>query len=81
MQLVSVDILGPFPKSVSGNGYILTVGVYFTRWMEVYPFPNQEASTVVEKFTSEFFFQFSPPQQLHSYQGCQFELHLVAEVG
>ena len=43
MQLVAVDILGPLPMSKSGNVYILTVEDYFTRWMEVYPLPNQEA--------------------------------------
>ena len=80
MQLVAVDILGPFPTSSSGNSYILTVGDYFTRWMEAYPLPNQEARTVAEKLTNEFFLRFSPPEQLHSDQGRQFESHLVAEV-
>ena len=80
MQLVAVDILGPFPTSSSGNSYILTVGDYFTRWMEAYPLPNQEGRTVAEKLTNEFFLRFSPPEQLHSDQGRQFESHLVAEV-
>ena len=80
MQLVAVDILGPFPTSGLGNSYILTAGDYFTRWMEAYPIPNQEARTVAEKLTKEFFFRFSPPEQLHSDQGRQFESQLVAEV-
>ena len=80
LQLVAVDILGPFPTTVSGNRYILTVGDYFTRWMEAYPIPNQEARTVAEKVTNEFFFRFSPPEQLHSDQGRQFESQLVAEI-
>lgn len=60
MQLVAVDILGPFPESEMGNSYILTVADYFTRWMEAYPIPNQEARTVAKKITEEF----SPPDQL-----------------
>lgn len=80
MQLVAVDILGPFPESDSGNSYILMVADYFTRWMEVYPIPNQEARTVAKKITDEFFFRFSPPDQLHSDQGRQFESELMAEV-
>ena len=28
--------------------YILVAGDYFTRWMEAYDIPNQEAVTVVE---------------------------------
>jgi len=53
---------------------------YFTRWVEVYPIPNQEASTAAKKLTEEMFFRFSPPEQLHSDQGGQFESDLIAEV-
>lgn len=60
--------------------YILVVGDYFTRWMEAYPIPNQEATTVAKKLTDEFFFRFSPPEQLHSDQGRQFESQLIAEI-
>ncbi len=66
MQLVAVDILGPVPESDAGNSYILTVADYFTRWMEAYPIPNQEAHTVAKKIMDEFIFHFSPPEQLHS---------------
>ena len=80
MQLVAADILGHFPESDAGNRYILVAGDYFTRWMEVCPIPNQEAVTVAKKLTNEFFFRFSPPEQLHTDQGRQFESELVAEV-
>ena len=55
LQLVTVDILGPLPESDNGNKYILVAEDYFTRWMEVYPNPNQEATTVAKKLTEEFF--------------------------
>ena len=42
--------------------------------------PNQEASTVAEKLVDEVFLRFSPPEQLHSDQGRQFESKLVMEV-
>ena len=31
MQMVAVDIVGPFPESRLGNSYILIIGDYFTR--------------------------------------------------
>jgi len=80
MQVVAVDILGPLPKSSNGNQYILVAGDYFTRWMEAYAIPNQEADTVAQKLTEEMFLRFSPPEQLHSDQGRQFESILVAEI-
>jgi len=48
-QIMAVDLVGPFPESDSGNCYIMVVGDYFSRWMEAFPIPNQEASTVADK--------------------------------
>ena len=53
MQILAVDILGPLPRSEAGNSYILVVGDYFTRWMEAYPIPNQEAATVAKVLIDE----------------------------
>ena len=53
LQLVAVDIVGPFPESESGNSYILVVADYFTRYTEAYPIPNQEATTMSNKLVDE----------------------------
>ena len=55
MQILAVDITGPFPESETGNRYILVVGDYFTRWMECFAIPNQEAGTVAKKLVDEVF--------------------------
>ena len=73
MQVVGVDIMGPLPESEAGNLYELVASDYFTKWVEVYAIPNQEAITVAKKLTDETFCRFSPPEQLHSDQGQQFE--------
>ena len=79
-QVMAVDIVGPLPESDRGNSYIMVVGDYFTRWMEAFPIPNQEAATVAEKLIDEVFLRFSISEQLHSDQGRQFESKLIAEV-
>ena len=80
MQVVAVDIMGPLPESETGNKYVLVASDYFTKWTEVYAIPNQEATTVAQKLTDEMFCRFSPPEQLHSDQGRQFESRVVHEV-
>ena len=80
MQIVAVDIVAPFPQGESGNLYILVASDYFTRWVEAFSIPNQEARTVAKILVNEMFFRFSPPEQLHSDQGRQFESELLAEV-
>lgn len=77
MQIVGVDLLGPFPQSHSGNRYLLD---YFTKWAEAYPVRNMEANTVANVLTNELFFKFSPPEQIHSDQGHQFESKLLKEI-
>ena len=80
LQLVAMDIVGPFPESPDGNTYVLVVADYFTRWTEAYPLPKQEASTVARKLVDEFFLRFSPPEQLHSDQGRNFESQIIAKI-
>jgi len=80
MQRVATDILGPLPETQAGNSYVLVVADYFTRWVEAFAIPNQEATTVARKLVDEVFCRFSPPEQLHSDQGRQFASLLLAEV-
>jgi len=80
MQVIAVDITGPLPESEAGNSYILVVGDYFTKWMEAYAIPDQEAKTVATKLVDEFYCRYSPPEQLHSDQGKQFESNLIKEI-
>eukprot|EP00731_Ephydatia_muelleri_P027663 Em0019g536a len=80
MQIVCVDIMGPLPETERGSKYVLVVADYYTKWVEVYGIPNQEATTVAVKLVDEMFCRFSPPEQLHSDQGCQFESQLIKEI-
>jgi len=54
VELVAMDMLGPLPEYSAGNSYILVMGDYFTKWMEVYPIPNQDTTTVANKLVDEF---------------------------
>ena len=68
MQVLAVDITGPFPESEAGNSYVLVVGDYFSKWVEAFAIPDQEAATVASKLIDEVYCRFSPPEQLHSDQ-------------
>ena len=80
MQIVATDIMGPFPPSKSGNKYILVASDYFTRWVEAFAIPNQEAVTVAKTLTDNVFCRFSMPDQLHSDMGPQFESDIIKEL-
>lgn len=66
LERVALDILGPLPESDRGNKYILVIGDYFSKWMEAFAIPNQEATTVARVFVDEFVASFAIPRQIHS---------------
>ena len=80
LEMVAVDIMGPFPKNVNGNCYILVAEDYFTKWIEAWAIPDQEAKTVAQKLLNDMFLRFSRPDRLHSDQGRQFEGKLIGEL-
>ena len=73
MDRVAVDVLGPLPRTSRGNRYVLVAIDYFTKWMEAYPLPDQEATTVAEALVQGMFSRFGTPSELHSDQGRKFE--------
>lgn len=79
-EKLAVDILGPLPKSDWGNRYILVVADYFTKWVECFATPNQEAGTVADVLVREVVSRFGAPYQLHSDQGRNFEARLFQEM-
>ena len=72
--------MGPLPETNRGSKYVLVAADCFTKWVEVYGIPNQEALTVAVKLVDEMFCRFSPPEQIHSDQGRQFESELIKEI-
>lgn len=79
-ERIAMDIAGPFPQSTSGNKYVLVVIDYFSKWPEVYPIPNQEATTVANAFVNNWVTRFGVPMELHSDQGRNFESTTFKEV-
>ena len=55
LEVVAMDLTGHFSESPEENLYILVVGDNFTKWMEAYTLPDQEATTVAKKLVDEFF--------------------------
>ena len=84
LERVAIDLLGPLPRSDSGNQcgnqWILVVGDYCTEWIEAYPLPDATARTVALKLINEFVCRFGVPQELHSDQGSNFESEVFGEM-
>eukprot|EP00057_Strongylocentrotus_purpuratus_P018268 XP_011672742.1 PREDICTED: protein NYNRIN-like [Strongylocentrotus purpuratus] len=80
LERVAMDILGPLPETDRGNRYVLVIGDYFSKWIESYALPNQEARTVARVVVEEFICRYGIPRELHTDQGRNFESNLMKEV-
>ena len=80
MERIAIDILGPLPKTISGNEYVMVACDYFTKWVECYALPDQQAYTVADALVTNFFSRFGVPYILHTDQGRDFESHLFHHI-
>ena len=77
-DMIAADICGTYKTSENGNKYILVITEYLTKWPECFAIPNQEASTIAEKF-EEYFSRHGVPKILLTDRGRNFET-LIAQV-
>ena len=70
----------PHPTSSKGNAYILTVIDHFTKWVEIFPMKNQEASTVAKLLFDRIICVHGFPLQILTDRGTNFESELFQEL-
>ena len=58
----------------------MVVGDYFTKWMEAYAIPNQEATTVAKQLVHNFCCRYGAPMETHTDQGRNFESGVLKEL-
>ena len=70
-QRIAMDIVGPLPRSQSGNQYVLVVCDYATRYPEVVALRNTDAESVAEELV-KLFTRVSIPREILTNQGTNF---------
>ena len=78
-QHIATDIVGPFPRTEKGSAYILVIGDYITKWVEVYPMKDMEAASVAVCLY-DFICRYGSPDFLHTDQGKNFESTLISDL-
>ena len=78
-QRIAMDVVGPLPRSRSGNKYILTICDYSTRYPEAIALPSIEASRIAKELVS-LFSRVGIPEEILTDQGSNFMSALLQEV-
>ena len=77
---MALDILGPLPETADRNKYILVVGDYFSKWVEAFAIPNQEAHSVAKVLAEQWICRYGAPRSIHTDQGRNFDSLLFKEM-
>ena len=79
-ERVSIDIIGPHPKSSRSNCFILTLVDHFSKWAEAIPLRNHTAPVVARALMVHVFSRFGVPHKLLSDRGSEFESELFSQL-
>lgn len=71
-ELISVDLVGPLPRSNSGYTYILVVVDYFSKFPLFFPLRKANAAPIVKAIENDVFLLFGVPTSIIVDNGVQF---------
>ena len=76
---VAMDNVGPLPRMLSGNRYILVISDYATRYPEAVPVNAIDAEHIAEELV-KIFARVGIPEEILTDQGSNFTSQLLAEI-
>lgn len=71
-QLISADLLGPYPRSKNGNQYVLVVVDWFTKFVLVRPLFKATSAAIIKFLENDVFLIYGVPQIFACDNGTQF---------
>lgn len=75
--MLGIDLMGPFPKSLKQNEYLLVIVDYCSKWVELFPIRTAKAPLIAEILIREIFTRWGTPAYLVSDRGPQFTYQLI----
>ena len=68
-QIVSMDLVGPLPRSQHGHQYLFTLIDYLTGWADAFPVANNTNSTIAEVLATRYIPQYGASEIIISDNG------------
>lgn len=79
-QTISIDLVGPLPRSTQGFRFILSIVDTFSKYTLFIPLRSATASAVTEKIEEHVFLVYGVPRTLLCDNGVQFRSHLFSKL-
>lgn len=71
-QIISIDLMGPYPRSTAGNKFIFVVTDYLTKYTLLTPLKTATSPKVLQFLEDQVFMVYGVPQTIISDNGRQF---------
>ena len=71
-EMVSVDLIGPLPRSSSGNTWLLVAQDRFTKWVELRPLRKATSQAIATTIMDQVCLRQGCPRTIVSDNGLQF---------
>ncbi|KMQ85388.1 reverse ribonuclease integrase, partial [Lasius niger] len=72
-EQVTIDLVGPLPRSKTGNTWLLVMQDRFTKWAELAPLRQATAPSVTKAVTERIILRHGRPESILSDNGTQFK--------
>lgn len=79
-EKISLDTVGPLPRTRNGNKHILTILDNLTKYCLAIPIPDLKASTIADAFAQNFIAYFGAPKAILTDRGTSFMSELLKEL-
>ncbi|KAG5867079.1 hypothetical protein JTB14_034989 [Gonioctena quinquepunctata] len=77
-ETISIDVVGPLPKSSSGHCYILSISDYFSKFCLFFPMRAANSKTIIKLLEDNVFLLFGVPRTVIMDKGKPFVLQKAA---
>lgn len=77
---VSVDFVGPLPRSTAGHKYVIVFIDYLTKYAEAKAVKKADAATTADAFVELIVLRHSAPSYLHSVRATVFMSNMLQEI-
>ena len=74
---VNLDTFGPLPATESGNSFVMVFTDHFTKWVEAFAVPSNDAATAARLLVNEIVSRYGAPSRLLTDRGSNFVSALV----
>lgn len=77
---ISMDTIGPFNRSNSGNRYAVTIQCDLSKYVVIKPIIDKSANSVAKAFVEDFILVYGPPSVIRTDQGTEYKNELFDKI-